>query len=188
MRLVLASSSPRRLDLLASAGIVPLVSPPEIDETPAAGEDPIPHARRLAREKAEAVAQRHPGEWVLAADTLVLLDGRILGKPANPAEARETLHRLSGRTHQVVTAVCLGRPGDWELFTVLTEVDFRSLTDVEVDAYVAGGEPMDKAGGYGIQGGGAGFVRALRGSYTNVVGLPLAEVLEHLRDRERKAL
>ena len=145
------------------------------------GEDPARAARRLARTKASEVHARRPGSLVLAADTVVAVGDRILGKPKSPAEAEEMLALLSGRSHRVITGVCLLGPDRDETFHVSTEVVFRALSAEEIRAYVASGEPMDKAGAYAIQGGAAGFVREIHGSYTNVVGLPLAECIERLR-------
>ncbi len=171
--LVLASASPRRRQLLASAGIVFEVRPADLDEAVLPGEPPRVYARRVAREKALAV----PGARVLAADTVVDLEDRVLGKPADPDEARAILGALAGRTHRVHTAVAL-RVGDRVHATLVsTAVRFRALTPAEIDAYVATGEPFDKAGAYGIQGHGGALVDLVRGSYTNVIGLPLRETL-----------
>ncbi|MCB9763443.1 MAG: septum formation inhibitor Maf [Alphaproteobacteria bacterium] len=179
MTLTLASGSPRRRLLLGQLGYALRVAPADIDETPRPGEGPVDFALRMAREKAAAGA--HPG-LVLAADTVVHLDGHILGKPADAAEARAMLRMLSGRAHEVTTGVCV-QDGDrrW-VDAVTTEVTFRPLSEAEVSGYVATGEPFDKAGGYGIQGIGGFLVSHIRGSYTNVVGLPLAEVLDALAD------
>lgn len=179
--LVLASGSPRRLQLLASLGLDCEVSPVDIDETPHAGETPADCARRLAAEKAAAAVRQHaPGRLVLAADTVVALGEEILGKPADPAAAARMLRRLSGRRHQVFTAVAAGRTGAAALRVSRSDVTFRKLREREIEAYVATGEPLDKAGAYGIQGLAAIFVRRLCGSYTGVVGLPLCETAELL--------
>lgn len=146
------------------------------------GEEPARAAERLARTKAAEVFARRPDALVLAADTVVAIEGRILGKPRSPAEAEEMLALLSGRSHRVITGVCLLGPRREEVFHASTEVIFRPLRAEEIRAYVDSGEPMDKAGAYAIQGGAAGFVREIHGSYTNVVGLPLAECVERLRD------
>jgi septum formation protein len=150
----------------------------ELAEVAAAGEAPADFARRVAREKGAEVSRRCPGAWVLSADTVVVADGLALGKPADAAEARRMLERLAGRGHEVLTAVALiapsGQLAGEEL--VRTEVWFRPLSAAEVAAYVATGEPLDKAGAYGIQGGARGFVERWRGSFSNVVGLPLDEV------------
>jgi septum formation protein len=183
-RLVLASASPRRLELLRQAGLDPEVVPPAIDETPRVDEEPIDYARRLSREKARAVADQVGGERpILAADTIVHLpDGepRILGKPASADEARVMLGRLSGRNHEVVTAYTLLYKGGERGRAVETDVTFRALTPAELEGYIGSGEWQDKAGGYAVQGLAAAFVRAVKGSYTNIVGLPLCEVLEDL--------
>ncbi len=174
--LVLASGSPRRREMLASLGLEFTVEPADVPEEEIAGEGPEDHVRRLAADKAAAVAARRPRECVLAADTVVAVDGLILGKPAGREEAAAMLSRLSGRWHEVWTgyAVCLS--GERRVRAVKTGVRFVELAPGLIRAYVDTGEPMDKAGAYGIQGVAAAFVAGLRGSYTNVVGLPLAEV------------
>lgn len=181
MKLILASASPRRADLLSSAGLDFEIRPAEIDETPLPNEGAEELVQRLSREKALAVSTGFPGRPVLAADTVVVYADEIFGKPRDPEEARQMLRSLSGDTHEVMTAFTLCAPGT-EPFTRLciTEVTFRVLTDAEIESYVAGGEPMDKAGAYGIQSGAAGFVSRIEGSFSNVVGLPLAEVIEAL--------
>ncbi len=175
-RLILASASPRRRDLLAQIGVVPdALRPADIDETPTKGELPRPYCARMAREKAAAV-ECAADELVLAADTTVALGRRILGKPADAAEAAAFLVALGGRRHRVITAVCL-RAGDgrvWER-CVTSQVAFKRLSDVEINAYLASGEWRGKAGGYGIQGLAGAFVPWLSGSFSAVVGLPLAE-------------
>ncbi|SNC66765.1 septum formation protein [Marinobacter sp. es.048] len=173
--IILASASPRRAELLQQIGLNFSVRPADIDETPEPDETPEQYVERLAREKALAVAGSSPECLVLGSDTSVVLDGKILGKPTDPAVARETLARLSGATHQVMTAVALATEGQCESVLVITEVCFRLLSTAEIEAYVASGEPMDKAGSYGIQGLGGIFVSELRGSYSAVVGLPLQE-------------
>lgn len=191
--LILASGSPRRRDLLASIGIQCEVAPVDIDETPQANESPEHYVLRLAREKAQAgfaaLAQRTAGQtagWrVLGADTALALDGRILGKPRDEADAREMLLSLSGRSHQVLSgvALCHGDAGrDMRCASELVEsrVTFRTITPEEAARYWATGEPADKAGGYAIQGLGAVFVSHLEGSYSAVVGLPLHETAELL--------
>jgi len=183
-RLVLASASPRRLELLRQAGIDPEVIPSRIDETPKEGEDAVDYARRMSLEKAHAVAGMVEGvRPILAADTIVHLpDGepRVLGKPASADEARVMLGRLSGRAHEVVTAYTLLYKGGERGRAVQTEVTFRTLAPAELEGYIGSREWEDKAGGYAVQGLAAAFVRAVRGSYTNIVGLPLCEVLEDL--------
>ncbi len=170
--LVLASASPRRQNLLATLGLHYTVRPVDLDETPLPGEPPEVYVRRLAREK--AAARVGPDELVLAADTTVVLDGEILGKPGDPAEARAMLARLAGREHTVLTGVAVEQLGR-ERRTVVesTRVRIAALEADEVAWYVATGEPMDKAGSYAVQGIGAMFVESVVGDYTNVVGLPL---------------
>ena len=177
-RLVLASASPRRRALLAQIGLSPdSVDPADIDERPLAGETPRAHARRLARAKAHAVAARHPGAAVLAADTVVACGRRILPKAETEADARRCLTLLSGRRHRVIGGVCLIRPDGTAGERVVTStVAFKVLSADEQARYLAGGEWRGKAGGYAIQGRAAAFVRFLSGSYSNVVGLPLFEV------------
>ncbi|TCP39256.1 Maf family protein [Rhodovulum marinum] len=175
MRLILGSASPRRKELLAQIGVVPdAVRPADIDETPAKGELPRPYCARMAIEKARAV-QAAPDELVLCADTTVALGRRILGKPADVGEAAQFLLALSGRRHRVITAVAL-RLGErvWER-DVVTAVKFKRLSDEELNAYLASNEWHGKAGGYGIQGMAGAFVPWISGSFSAVVGLPLAE-------------
>lgn len=174
--LILASGSPRRRELLTAAGVTFLVRPSAVDETQHPGESALEYVRRVSREKAAAVE----GEHVLAADTVVVLDGDILGKPATHAEACAGLARLSGRVHRVYTAVTLRAGRRTHARLVGTDVTFRPLHASEIERYVATGEPFDKAGGYGIQGQGGALVHRLRGSYTNVIGLPLRETLDLL--------
>lgn len=175
MRLILGSASPRRLELLAQIGVVPdAVAPPDIDETPRRGERPQPYAARIAREKAMAVAAE-ADDIVLCADTTVALGRRILGKPADAGEAAAFLLALGGRRHQVITAVALRR-GDrmWTRESV-SAVKMKRLSDVELNAYLAQGDWRGKAGGYGIQGAAGAFIPWIQGSYTGIVGLPVAE-------------
>jgi septum formation protein len=186
-RLILGSASPRRAALLRELGAEFAVCASDVPEVAGAGEPAEAFARRMAREKGTAVAQVRAGAWVLSADTIVVVDGVVLGKPANTHDARHMLQRLSGRVHEVVTAVALIGP-DGQLaaeLLVRSAVEFRPLGAAQIDEYVAGGEPLDKAGAYGIQGAAAAFVAAVRGSYSNVVGLPLDEVRDLL---ERFAL
>ncbi len=179
MRLALASASPRRRDLLAAAGIPCDIAPQDVDEAIHDGELPIAYVLRVARSK--AAAYRGACEAVLAADTTVAIDGAILAKAADDADAARMLALLSGRAHAVHTAVVLAW-GEARLERVVTtEVRFRALTAAEIGAYIATGEPRDKAGAYGIQGHGGALVAAVHGSYTNVVGLPLPETLAMLR-------
>jgi len=175
--LVLASASPRRLALLRQIGLEPdEVVPAAIDETPAKDDTARGLAERLARAKAAAVAQGHPGSFVLAADTIVAVGRRLLGKPEEPAEARRMLALLSGRAHRVVTAVAVAAPGGAVGCRLSeTRVRFKRLTGGEIDVYLASEEWSGKAGAYGVQGRAGAFVIALNGSYTGVVGLPLYE-------------
>jgi septum formation protein len=178
-RLVLASQSPRRRELLAQLGVALDVRPAHADESARAGEAPRDYVLRVAREKARAV----PGEIVLAADTAVVLGADVLGKPAGAADARRMLRALSGTVHEVLTAVCVRRalPEPVELEAVVaTRVRFARLSPGEIDWYVATGEPLDKAGAYAIQGSGGAFVLSVEGSVSNVVGLPLAETADLL--------
>ncbi len=176
-RLVLASASPRRRDLLAQIGITPdAVDPADIDETPGKTETPRPHAQRLARDKAQAVAARYPDAFVLAADTVVGVGRRILPKTEDEASARTCLKLLSGRAHRVFTGVCLIAPGGSQSLRVVeARVHVKRLSAAEIDAYIATMEWKGKAGGYAIQGHAAAFVPTIIGSYTAIVGLPLAE-------------
>ena len=177
LRLVLGSASPRRLDLLAQAGLTPhAVRPPEIDETPLKAELPLSYVRRVARAKAHAVTLADD-EVALSADTTVAVGRRILGKPGDESEAAAFLNLLSGRRHRVITAVAVRRGGRvWER-TVSTQVAFRRLTAQDIAGYVAGGEWRGKAGGYAIQGAAGAFIPWINGSVTGVIGLPLAETL-----------
>ncbi len=180
--IILASASPRRSELLRQIGVTFSVQPADVDETPLPNETAERYVERLARDKALAVAASSPGAMVLGSDTSVVLDGVILGKPADQEEAVATLMRLSDANHQVMTAVALAQGEQCECRVVVTEVQFRKLSQAEVVAYVASGEPMDKAGSYGIQGLGGIFVSDLRGSYSAVVGLPLQETAALLAD------
>lgn len=183
-RLWLASGSPRRADLLRQIGVpFQRLSPPQLDESVRVGEVPRDYVLRLAAEKARAglgELDEVAGAVVMGADTTVVLEGRILGKPATPREAVDTLMRLSGRRHQVLSAVSLVHAGAQRTLHAATEVSFLPLDSELVRRYVATGEPMDKAGAYGIQGFGAVLVAAISGSYSNVVGLPLAETRQLL--------
>jgi septum formation protein len=179
--LVLASASPRRRELLARVGLAFRVVPPDIAEVPRAGEAAAAFAGRAAAEKAAAVHALAPAAVVVAADTIVVVDGDILGKPRDRAEARAMLGRLRGRTHEVMTGTCVRAPdGAARARVVTTEVTMRAFGPRELEGYLASGEWTDKAGAYGVQERAAALVTAIRGSYTNVVGLPLAEVLEDL--------
>jgi septum formation protein len=181
--IVLASASPRRADLLASAGLSFIVVPSRVIEERLPGEVPEQFVRRLASAKARDVAAGRRDGVVLGADTEVVLDGEVLGKPRDDADARAMLEQLSGRGHDVLTGYevydAAARRGDGGL--IRTRVEFAPLSRADIDAYVATGEPRGKAGAYAIQGRAAGMIRRIEGSYTNVVGLPLCEVLETLR-------
>jgi septum formation protein len=187
-KLVLASASPRRRDLLAQIGIVPDgIDPADLDETPRPRELPGPHAARLAQEKAQAVAARHPGACVLGADTVVACGRRILPKPEEAGEARGCLLQLSGRGHRVYGGLCLVAPdGTLRRRLVRTVVRFKRLEAEEIERYLASGEWQGKAGGYAIQGLAAAFIRSINGSYSNVVGLPLFEVAQLLKGLGRR--
>jgi septum formation protein len=184
--IVLASASPRRSELMALAGIDCSIVPADICEDTLPDEQPAEHVMRLSREKAMAVAERAGGRFFIGADTVVVLNGRIMGKPADEAQAFEMLTALSGHTHQVITGItvfdrnanaCLTR-------SVCTEVLFKALTGQEIRDYIATGCPMDKAGAYAIQGGAVHFIRSISGSYTNVIGLPMTELYELLQNAQ----
>ena len=178
-RLVLASASPRRRELLAQAGFTFDVISADVPEVCKPGEDPIRFVTRLAREKAEAVLASHPvtpGTMILGADTIVLVDDEVLGKPQDAADAARMLRLLSGQTHQVITGVCLAKGRERQRAAEVTFVRFATLSDDEIAEYVATGEPLDKAGAYAIQGRAGRWVPRIHGCYFNVVGLPLALV------------
>lgn len=181
--LILASTSPRRRELLDQIGVDYEVAVADIDETGLAAESPLAHVQRLAREKAQAIRTRlRPAVPVLGADTIVVLDGDILGKPRNRAHGLAMLRRLSGKSHQVLSAVCLALADGRILEAVsVSRVRFRPLREREIIAYWETGEPCDKAGAYAIQGRGAIFVEHLEGSFSGVMGLPLYETAELLR-------
>jgi septum formation protein len=176
-RLVLASASPRRRELLAQIGLVPdAFDPADLDETPLKDELPPAHAARLVRAKAEAVATRHPGAFILAADTVVACGRRILPKPEDAATVRRCLELLSGRRHRVIGGVAVVTPqGRLAQRLVTSNVTFKRLSEDEIADYAATGEGQGKAGGYAIQGYAARYIRAISGSYSNIVGLPLFE-------------
>lgn len=180
--LVLASASPRRKDLLAQAGLAPdLISPADIDETQLPNEIPRDLAARLAVGKAEVVAREHPNAFVLAADTVVAMGRRVLGKPVDEAQARSFLTKLSGRRHSVIGGICLIAPGgECRHQTIVTKVKFKRLTPRDIDSYIATNEWQGKAGGYAIQGRAGTFVPWISGSYTNVVGLSLSDIVNML--------
>jgi len=184
--IVLASASPRRSELMALAGITCSVVPADICEDALPDEQPADHVMRLSREKAQAVAERAQGRFFIGADTIVVLDGKIMGKPVNEEQAFEMLVALSGHIHEVITGItvfdrdtnaCLTR-------SVCTEVLFKELTEQEIWDYIATGCPMDKAGAYAIQGGAVHFIRSINGSYTNVIGLPMTELYELLQSAQ----
>lgn len=180
--LILASASPRRQELLREAGIVFEVQPAHVPEERASGEAPLAYAQRLAQEKAQAVARKFPGRYVLGADTIVLVNDEILEKPRDAWDAARMLRLLSGRGHSVTTAVSLVTPaGKPDTRCATTQVFFRKIEEEEIAEYIAGGEPMDKAGAYAIQGGAARWTQRVEGDYSNVVGLPLPLVKEMLR-------
>jgi septum formation protein len=201
MGLVLASASPRRQELLRAAGIAVTVQPTNLPEVPLEGEVPKAFAERLAREKAWAVFKQRPNDFVLGADTIVVVGKEILGKPSGAGDAARMLRLLSGRSHEVTTAVCLMGPrpvtspdanagasakaeslGDTRSETTL--VKMNELTDEEIQAYIATGEPMDKAGAYAIQGMASRWIPRIEGDYSNVVGLPIALVYRMLREHK----
>ena len=188
--MILASQSPRRIELMREAGYDITVMPADIDETPLADESPLQLVERLATAKAQAVARARaiadgvgdPNEIIVAADTIVAIDGEKLGKPRDVQDAESMLRRLSGRSHQVATGVCIACGNTCTPFTEVTDVTFYALSDSEIEAYVASGEPMDKAGAYGIQGiGGRMLVQKIDGDFYNVVGLPIARLVRELR-------
>lgn len=182
-RFILASASPRRIELLKLMGLDFEVMPSGIDETIHRGETPREHVLRLSEEKALAIARLHTDAWVLGADTIVIIEGEVLGKPGSPPEAKEMLEKLSGREHEVFTGFSIARREAGILIREVVEstVLFREITGDEMDWYTASEEPYDKAGAYAVQGMGAFFIREIRGSYTNVMGLPLCEVVDALR-------
>src|SRR5271169_2637846 len=186
--LVLASASPRRQELLRNAKIPFEVHPAHINE------DPLPHepakdcAERLAREKAQAIAQKRPNNPVLGADTVVVIDNQILGKPADPADAARMLRLLSGRTHEVITGVCLASNGCHSVGSETTSVTMSEISEKEISAYIATGEPMDKAGAYAIQGVASRWIPRIEGDYSNVVGLPVALVWRMLGSSQPSAI
>lgn len=181
--LVLASGSPRRRELLEGLGFQLEIIPPDVDETPREGEDPRDYVLRLARAKAEWVSKDRREAVVIAADTAVVLGSEILGKPRDANDAAAMLARLAGRDHRVLTGVATASGGTADAMAVETRVQFRPLSAEEIRWYVKSGEPLDKAGAYAIQGLGGAFVRAIEGSVSNVVGLPVAEALELLAAR-----
>lgn len=180
MRLVLASASPRRRELLAQAGFVFEVRAADVDETLRVGETPVEYVRRLALEKARAVAALVGDAVVIGADTTVVLEGEVLGKPEDVADAERMLRRLSGRTHQVHTGIAVGHGEMWRSHVETTDVTFREIEEEELGVYLASGDAMDKAGAYGIQGYAARWIPRIDGDYFNVVGLPVSAVVRLL--------
>ena len=180
--LILASGSPRRRYLLEQAGLTFRVVPSTVDESSVPADQPENQARILAEAKAKEVAQLYPKSWVIGADTLVLIGDAVLGKPDTEAEARQMLQRLSNATHRVLTGYCVCCKATERSFseTVETKVMFKTLSEAEIDWYLSTGEPFDKAGAYAVQGLGSFLVKRIEGSYTNVVGLPVCEVIEYL--------
>jgi septum formation protein len=178
---ILASQSPRRRELLALIGIPHEVRPANVDETVLPGEMPVPHCERLARLKADTLAGLAPHAIVIGSDTIVVIDGNILGKPRDRADAGDMLRRLSGRTHTVFTAVAVSYRGETRSGVEVVEVTFRPLEDHTIESYIATGEPLDKAGAYGIQGFGATLVERVDGDYFAVMGLPLGRMVELLK-------
>jgi septum formation protein len=182
VKVILASSSPRRRQLLELIGIEHETRPSNIDESIKGKETPRKHAERLAREKASAIAKTEPEAITIAADTIVVIDRKILGKPSNSVDAGSMLTLLNGRNHTVVTAVAVGRGTSLKSGVEEVHVKFRKLSEDEIDAYIATGEPMDKAGAYGIQGFGATIVERIEGDYFAVMGLPLVRLVRLLAE------
>jgi septum formation protein len=180
MSFILASASPRRAELLRNAGIVFTVEPAHVPEEPRPSEAPLAYAQRLASDKAQAIFRKHPDNVVLGADTVVVIDEHLLEKPRDDVDATRMLRLLSGRTHQVITGVCLLATGFRQTEVEVTAVRFSALTDEEIATYIATGEPKDKAGAYAIQGIASRCVERIDGCYFNVVGLPVARVYRML--------
>jgi septum formation protein len=178
--LILASVSPRRQEMLQSVGLKFKIIPAHVNEEYVNGESPAQHVKRLSRSKAMTIARQHQHSWVLGADTIVVIDGIILGKPQNAAQAKTMLHQLSGKEHKVFTGFTIANisSGICTTNVVRSVVKFKTISHDEMSWYITCKEPYDKAGGYAVQGKGACFIKAIRGSYTNVIGLPLCEVLE----------
>ncbi len=179
-KIILASSSPRRKELLTTAGIEFEIHVKEVDETIPEGTPPVEAAKMTAAKKAAAVAEDHADCVVIGADTIVVANGKILGKPKDEADAKFMLRMLSGIEHEVITGVCIITDGKSDSFAQISKVKFYDLTDEKIDGYVATKEPMDKAGAYGIQGLGCKLVEKIEGDYFNIVGLPVAEVCRRL--------
>ena len=181
-RLILASTSPRRRDLLEQTGLEFTVIPSNLVENSIPLSSPESYVKRLAEAKAKEISQRHPDSWIIGADTIVIINNTMLGKPESRSEALKMLRSLSGKTHQVLTGYCICCEATGRFFseTIKTDVCFKELTGYQIDWYINSGEPFDKAGAYAIQGIGTFLVKRIHGSYTNVVGLPVCEVLEFL--------
>ena len=180
--MILASKSPRRRYLLSQAGLSFDVIPSGFDERSVPFSDPAQYVCTLSQAKAQDIAAKHPQSWVIGADTIVFMDGQVLGKPKGREAARQMLKQLSGQTHQVYTGytICCQSQGQCFTEAICTDVTFKVLSDDEIEWYIHTDEPFDKAGAYAIQGLGTFLVRRINGSYTNVVGLPVCEVIEHL--------
>jgi septum formation protein len=180
--IILASKSPRRRYLLEQAGLQFSVIPSSFDENTVTMTEPESYARNLAERKANVIAEAYPDHWVIGADTIVLIDNDILGKPRSEAEARNMLRRLSAKTHRVLTGYCVRCKNRNRFFSeaISTDVCFKSLSAAEIEWYIQSGEPFDKAGAYAIQGLGTFLVKRINGSYTNVVGLPVCEIVDYL--------
>ncbi|MGH9898419.1 MAG: Maf family protein [Pyrinomonadaceae bacterium] len=183
--LILASASPRRAEILRSIGFDFRIHPVNIDETALDNEEPLDYVRRVAKAKAEAAAKIFPDLTVLGADTIVVIDGEILGKPRDIDDARSMIQKLGGKTHDVITSIALVRPGRSDILIAyeLTRVRFALMSSEEIDWYLSTGESMDKAGGYGVQGYGKIFIEAIEGDYWNVVGLPVRLLIKCLAVR-----
>ncbi|MGA2781632.1 MAG: Maf family protein [Smithella sp.] len=181
--LILASASPRRQELLRTVGLKFKIIPAHVNEDYLAGESPRQHVKRLSSDKAMIIARKYSEAWVIGADTIVVIDDLILGKPKNKTQAKKMLQKLSGREHKVFTGFSIAHAVSevYQTNVVQSAVRFTTISPKEMDWYVASDEPYDKAGGYAVQGKGACFIQSIRGSYTNVIGLPLCEVLEELK-------
>ena len=180
-KIVLASGSPRRSEIMNSVGWPFVKDVPDIDESERDGESPEDYVRRLALEKAQAVAGSHPGEMVLAADTTVVINGKIIGKPTDESHAREMIEMLSGNWHEVLTGVAVAKNGSAEVGMQRTRVKFAAMSDKEIEFLVREGDPLDKAGAYAVQAQAALFIEAIEGDYWNVVGLPISLVYEMVK-------
>jgi septum formation protein len=183
-KLILASGSPRRSEIMNSVGWNFRKVVPDIDESEREGEPPGDYVRRLAREKAHAVAALHPGEIVLAADTTVVIDGKIVGKPVDAADARQMIAMLAGNWHEVLTGIAVARNGATDVGVQRTRVKFAPMSDAEIDFLVEKGDPLDKAGAYAVQAQAALFIEGIEGDYWNVVGLPINLVYKLVRKLE----